>query len=208
MSVIKRKSLVHRNVRWPQIFWWWWQFDKILICCKKCQLVIKVQYGGRVNTMDEQSHKDKVNPKEERKLAMILAQLIPDCIGWYWLILADIRWYWLISDGIGWYQMILADIRWFRMISDDIGCSWFRVVSDRAAQRENGQSEILATVATNRELTKFADTEEGGGKRRTIYHKYIKHQMGRGNSCNVDSIYYRESRGAQMARRAPNPENS
>ena len=95
------------------------------------------------------------------------------------------------------------------------------MVSDRAAQRENGQSEILASsVATNRELTKFADTEEGGGKRQTIYHKiyqtiyykiyhkYIKHQIGQGNSCNVDSIYYRESRGGQMARRAPNPENS
>ena len=138
MPVIKRKSLVHRNVRWPQIFWWWWQFDKILICCKKCQLVIKVQYGGRVNTMDEQSHKDKVNPKEERKLAMILAQLIPDCIGWYWLILADIRWYWLISDDIrwyrmvsddiGWYRMVLADIRWYWLISDDFG--WYRMISD------------------------------------------------------------------------------
>ena len=66
------------------------RFDKSQICCKKCKIVIKVQNGGRVNTIDEQSLKDERGGREDKRqseskrgkqVSDDMAQLIPDRIG-------------------------------------------------------------------------------------------------------------------------------
>ena len=52
---------------------------------------------------------------------MILAD-----IGWYQMISDGIGWYWLISDGICWHQMSSDDIRWYQMILAAADSGWYR----------------------------------------------------------------------------------